>query len=165
MIKRLAFIATLLAMAAIPATATAEKLPDVVSIKADQYFCCTEEIFGSVESPAAKCERNRTIILFHNPSSEEGKRGFKRGVGFNVFATTTTDSKGEYLFDEGDVDNKLVPSSDFPPGDYFARVRRARRGGDVCRRDDSRVITLEGFIVCESEQAASDDAVQRKGPC
>lgn len=161
MIKGLTFIATVLGAAAIPATATADKLPDVVSIHADQYHCCTEEIFGSVESPAAKCERNRTIILFHNPSSDMAKRGFS----FNVFATTTTDSKGEYLFDEGNVDNKLVPSSDFPPGDYFARVRRARRGGDVCRRDDSRVITLEGFIVCSSEQGTSEEAVQRKGAC
>jgi hypothetical protein len=151
--KRLALLGTLMAVTTIPSTATADKLPDVVSIKADQYNCCTQEIFGSVESPAAKCERNRTIILFYNPSNDT-----KRGFSFSAVASTTTDTKGEYLFDENNVDKNEAGKrgSSFPPGDYFARVTKAQRGNDVCRRDDSRVITLRDFFVCTSEQAAGE---------
>ena len=79
--KRLALLATLMAATVVSATATADKLPDVVSIKADQYNCCTQEIFGSVESPAAKCERNRTIILFYNPSNDMKRRGLFFDLG------------------------------------------------------------------------------------
>jgi len=163
MTKRLMLMASLLGMAAIPATATADKLPDVVSIKADQYNCCTQEIFGSVESPAAKCERNRTIILFYNPSNEMKRRGF----GFSAVASTTTDTKGEYLFDENNVDKNEAEKrgSSFPEGDYFARVRRAQRGNDVCRKDDSRVITLHDFIICEPFSTSEASARQKGLVC
>ena len=67
---------------------------------------------------AAKCERNRTIILFYNPSDDTKRRGFS----FSAVASTTTDIKGEYLFDEDNTDKG--PISTFPAGDYFARVTR-----------------------------------------
>jgi len=136
--RKLMFTVVMVVFVAIPATATADKLPDVVSIHADQAFCCTNEIFGSVESPAAKCERNRTIILFYY-----GSNGGKRGPGFQPVASTTTDSKGEYLFDGNNVVTKR--GFTFPPGKYFSRVTRAQRGGDVCRRDDSRVLQISDF--------------------
>jgi hypothetical protein len=157
--KKLMILAVLAASAALPATATADRVHNVVSIHADNYFCCTDQIYGSVESGKPKCERNRTIKLFHEPADNN-----KRGDGFQHMATTTTNSKGEYRFEEGNVDNKLVPSSDFPPGDYFARATRAVRGNDVCIRDDSRVITLEGFIVCTSKQASEETAARQNGP-
>ena len=136
----LAVLAVLAAATALPATATADKVHNVVSIHADQYFCCTDQIYGSVESGKPKCEPNRTIKLFHNPASEEGKR---RGDSFQHVGTTTTNSKGEYSF-EGVFQTKTL-TSDFPQGRYFARATRARRGNDVCTRDDSRVIEINDF--------------------
>ena len=147
--KKLMILAVLAASAALPATATADKVHNVVSIHADNYFCCTDEIYGSVESGKPKCERNRTIRLFHDPLNG-GKR---RGGSFQPVDSTTTDGAGEYSF-EGVFQTKTL-TSDFPPGRYFARATKARRGNDVCIRDDSRVITLEGFIVCTSEQASA----------
>jgi hypothetical protein len=137
--KKLMILAVLAAAAALPATATADRVHNVVSIHADNYFCCTQQIYGSVESGKPKCERNRTIKLFHDPLN-----GGKRRGGFQHEETATTNSKGEYFFEGGpQIRKTLVPA--FPPGRYFSRVTRDRRSGDVCIRDDSRVIEINDF--------------------
>ena len=137
--KKLIILGGLAVSAALPATATAERVHNVVSIHADQYFCCTDEVYGSVESAKAKCEHDRTIRLFHRPA-EGAKRG---NNGFEAVESTTTNRRGEYLF-QGVAQMKLA-ASDFPSGEYFARATRAERGDDVCPRDDSRVIEIQNF--------------------
>ena len=82
-----------------------------------------------------------------HPLLQPVQRHEGRGFAFSAVASTTTDTKGEYLFDENNLDNEAGPRL-LPGGDYFARVRRAQRGNDICRKDDSRVITLDDFIVC-----------------
>ena len=134
--KKLMILVGLAVSAVLPATATADKVHNVVSIHADQYHCCTEEIYGSVESAKTKCERNRTIRLFHRPFGSM-KRG---GDGFQVIDSTTTDGQGEYSF-EGTIEKR---GGSFDSGEYFARATKATRGNDVCVFDDSRVIALSG---------------------
>ena len=70
--KRLALLGTLMAVTVVSATASADKLPDVVSIKADQYNCCTQEIFGSVKSPqpsASATARSSSSTTTTTPSA------------------------------------------------------------------------------------------------
>ena len=134
--KKLMILAVLAGSAALPATATADKVHNVVSIHADQYYCCTEEIYGSVESAKPKCERNRTIRLFHRPFDNT------KADGFQAVDSTTTDDRGEYSF-EGTLDKK---GGTFPEGEYFARATKAVRGDDICVFDDSRVIELNDFL-------------------
>ena len=125
--KKLLTIAVLFVAVLMPANASAKTLPDVISIYADDYFFANE-LFGSVESKKAKCERNRRVRLFYTPGQGDFEQLFQ----------TTTDGAGGYEIFAGDIGEGI-----FPSGFYFTRVLRVERGGDVCRRDDSRVIEIE----------------------
>ena len=148
--KKLILLAAVLGAAALPSVAGADKYPDVVSIHSDDQFNA-EEIYGSVESAKGKCEKNRTIKLFHDDFDS------KRGGSFQQVDETTTDGFGQYSFSPGGPG--LRGNGSFDDGDYFARVTKKLAGNDVCRRDDSRII--EVFQSCQETQEKQAAAARR----
>jgi len=126
--KRLVIGAMLAVALAFPAVALAEKINSDVSIHKtfDQ-----DRIYGVVQSPAHKCERNREIVLFYRPF---------QSPDFAPIASELTDSLGQYDFEAQLM--KRAPAVE--EGQYFARATRKSAGADVCRRDDSRVIEVAG---------------------
>jgi hypothetical protein len=135
--KRLLIALAAIVVVAIPAVAFAEKFNTRITIHADNE---QNRIFGVVRSPEIACEKRREVRLY----GPEGAR--KRGQEFRRYAVTLTNRFGEYHFDGGLTQSKGGNGGFIflPPGDYYTRALRKDFPGDVCRRDDSRVVTLEG---------------------
>jgi hypothetical protein len=98
-----------------------------------------EEIFGVVRSREIACEKGREVRLygpeFDNQKPKRGAQEFRR------LDEDTTNRFGEYRFSRNFIVLKGGYGG-FQPGDYFVRAIRKDFPGDVCRRDDSPIVTI-----------------------
>jgi hypothetical protein len=119
--------AAALAFALLAGTAEArDAVRTTVTIAEGEAPSGQEYLGGKVKSPKAKCRRNRTVVLFFDQPMLPG--------GFAPVANDASNRRGAWRIN--------APSTEVPPGEYYAKVRRAERRGDVCRAARSRTITV-----------------------
>jgi hypothetical protein len=129
---------------ALPAIALAQRFGTTITIHVTDG---QDSIFGEVRSKIFACEKRREVRLY-GPSIEngQGKTVTKGGQEFRRHGIKLSNRFGDYRFNGiFDVDygkNKRGLGGFFPPGDYFTRAMRKDFPGQVCRRDDSRVVTI-----------------------
>jgi hypothetical protein len=103
----------------------AEKFDSKVTIKRVESESVA--FAGRVSSKRERCER-RTVRLFVEPP--QMRRGGSEPL---LVDSDETNEQGRWKIELGG----LVPA-----GDYFAKIRRERLGGAVCRGDESPRISL-----------------------
>lgn len=139
--KKLLIMLTATVLVGVPAVGLAEKFKTRITIQTHEQEYETR-IFGVVRSPEIACEKRREVRLF-GPD-----KGIFKGEGdqheyFRRYALTQTNRFGEYEFEGHSFSPKGENGSHYlPPGDYFTRALRKDFPGDVCRRDDSQIVTI-----------------------
>jgi len=122
------FAVVLVIALALPAGSAAarERLKSTVTIKTGETAAGQEFLNGKVKSKRAKCERNRNVVLFWNAPGPPG--------GFTNVADDASDEDGRWRI--------LPPGTEVPPGQYYVKVTRIERRGDICKGARSRTITV-----------------------
>ena len=133
---------------ALPAIALAERYSTRITAHVTDG---QDSIFGQVRAAIFACEKRREVRLY-GPPIENGpasKTVTKRGQEFHRYGIKLTNRFGDYRFDDifdSDYGNNNFKRGGgggfFPGGDYFTRALRKDFPGDVCRRDDSPIVSI-----------------------
>ena len=127
---------------ALPAIALAERYGTRITIHVTDG---QDSIFGEVRSAIFACEKRREVRLYGPPFDNRAKTVTKGGQEFERHGIKLTNRFGDYRWDgifDADYGNKRGNGGFFPEGDYFVRAMRKDFPGEVCRRDDSGVVTI-----------------------
>src|SRR5688500_7031033 len=130
---------------AVPAIALAERYATRITIHVTDG---QDSIFGEVRSKIFACEKRREVRLYGPPFENGGaKTVTKGGQEFERYGIKLTNRFGDYRFDgmfDSDYGNKrgINGGGFFQGGDYFTRAMRKDFPDEVCRRDDSGVVTI-----------------------
>jgi hypothetical protein len=106
--------------------AARDRIPSTVTIRTGETATGQEYLTGRVNSPKAKCRRNRNVVLYWDVPGPP--------ASFVAVADDATDRQGRWRIQP--------PDTTIPLGRYYVKVTPITRRGDRCTGARSRTITV-----------------------